>query len=191
MFFRRPTTTTRHRDGRHRARMAVMAVSVLAGLALSQTAVSPANADYYAGGMPSAHITIKPYNYNSTWQTAMDQSLSNWYNTPTPAWFEKSSSASNWAEAAEFSDTWYGTYTYWGSGSSRYFRVQLNSRMIAKDATNFSNFIQSVFVHEMGHALSLLDNPATDQESIMKYSRDRNTMTKPQAYDISEVNNYY
>jgi hypothetical protein len=171
--------------------MAITAAGVLAGLVLSQAAVAPASADYYAGGMPSAHLLVKPYSYNTTWQTPMDQSLSNWYNTPTPAWFEKSSSASNWVEAASFADTWYGTYTYWGSGSSRYFRIQLNSRMIAGDATNFSNFVQSVFVHEMGHALSLLDNPATDQASIMKYSRDRNTMTKPQAYDISEVNNYY
>src|SRR5512142_1221045 len=107
MFSRRPTTDERGSGGRLRRSLAAVAVSALAGVALSLAATAPANADYFSGGMPNAHILIEPYSYNSTWQTPMDQSLANWYNTPTPAWFEKNSSASNWVEAAQFSDTWY------------------------------------------------------------------------------------
>ena len=84
-------------------------------------------------GFSSPNFTVKEYDYNNTWQTPMNQSISN-------------------------------------------------------DATNFNNFVQSVLVHELGHILCLADNPSTTSSSIMKYSRDRNTLTRPQTYDINDVN---
>lgn len=67
----------------------------------------------------------------------------------------------------------------------------MNSKALKKDATNISNFIQSVFVHELGHTIWLADNPITTSSSIMKYNRNRNTMTNPSAYDVEGVNMKY
>ncbi|WP_432979615.1 hypothetical protein [Dactylosporangium sp. CA-233914] len=156
-------------------------------------AAAPAHATYYSGGMWSSHFFIQPYSFNSTWQGPLDQALTNWYNTPTAAWIEKSSSASSWMEAPNLSDTWYGLYTPFGSGSGRYFRIQLNSRTLSADAGgNFGNWVTSSFTHELGHALSLADNPpVASNASIMRHDRNRSTLTTPQTYDINDVNNFY
>jgi hypothetical protein len=178
--------------GRHKRRPVLAAAAALAGLGGSLLAGVPASATYDSGGMPTASFSIRPYNYNDLWQPNLDRGLRNWFNTPTPANIYKSSTSRSWLEAAPFADTWYGLRTYWGSrDSSRYFRIRLNSREIAAHATNFGNFVTSCFVHELGHALSLADDPKTSSASIMKYNRNRNTMTTPQQYDINDVNNIY
>jgi hypothetical protein len=167
--------------------LATGVLSVALGAAFT---AAPAQATYYSGGMPNAHFYIQPYSYNSLWQPALDQALTNWYNTPTPAWIEKSSSAPSWLTADYYSDTWYGLYSPFGSGAGRYFHIQLNSRTIAGDASNFTNFVTSCFTHELGHGLSLDDDPPV-AASIMRHDRNRNVMTTPQQYDIDDVNNFY
>ncbi|MBW4083365.1 matrixin family metalloprotease [Paenibacillus sp. S150] len=67
-------------------------------------------------------------------------------------------------------------------------KTPMDSRTINRDAANFSNFVKSVLVHEYGH-IFCLDH--TVQTSIMNDSRDRNTMTTPQQFDIDEVNSVY
>jgi hypothetical protein len=151
---------------------------------------APAAATLCGCGMVRADFQIKPYTYNDSWQGPMDQAIWNWNSTPTPVWITKSSSAPSWVTAASYSDTWYGLYTtHWYFG--RYFDIKLNARTISRDAYNFSNFVTSCFVHELGHALNLDDNPNTSSPSIMKQDRDRNSMTTPQQYDIDDVNYYY
>ncbi|MER6826161.1 hypothetical protein ABT352_09245 [Streptosporangium sp. NPDC000563] len=145
---------------------------------------TPAAAHYYNVGMAAPNFTVRPYSYNSSWQGPMDRALSNWNATATPAYIGKSSGSSSTIVAASYSNTWYGLYTSYGS----YFKIQLNSRTISADASNFSNFVTSVFVHELGHALSLAHNDLT---SIMNHGRPRNTMTTPQSHDVSDVNAYY
>jgi hypothetical protein len=177
---------------RRRRRLALVVPVALAGLLSVLVAPTPASATYWSGGMPSAAFSIQPYSYNTTWQPNLDRALTNWFNTPTPANIFKSSSSPSWLEAGQFADTWYGLYTAWGPrDSSRYYRVRLNSRTIAADASNFANFVTSCFVHELGHGLSLADNPSTTSASIMKHSRNRNTMITPQQYDIDDVNAIY
>jgi hypothetical protein len=190
MLFLKPPTSG---GGRWRRRvLAVVASGALFALPASLLTAAPAQATYYSGGMPSAHFYIKPYSYNSQWQPHLDQALTNWYNTPTKAWIQKSSSASSWLTADYYNDTWYGLYSPYGSGSGRYFHIQLNSRTISGDASNFGNFVTSCFVHELGHGLSLADNPPVAwNASIMRHDRNRNTMTTPQQYDINEVNRFY
>ena len=46
-------------------------------------------------------------------------------------------------------------------------------------------------VHELGHLFSLDDNPPITNQTIMSYSRNRETMIVPQLYDIYNVRNYY
>ena len=107
------------------------------------------NATLMNYGFSSPNFTVKEYDYNNTWQTPMNQSISN---------------------------------------TTTKFQIKLNSTTISNDATNFNNFVQSVLVHELGHILWLADNPSTTSSSIMKYTRDRNTLTRPQSYDINDVN---
>lgn len=71
------------------------------------------------------------------------------------------------------------------------FCVKINANTIEHDATNTSNFVMSTITHEFGHVFRLCDNPSTSMASIMKYSRNRNTMTGPQQFDIRNVNNIY
>jgi hypothetical protein len=150
----------------------------------------PARATYYSGGMPSATFSIKPWNYNSTWQTPLNAALASWNATATPANITKSTGATATLTVSSTSDTWYGLYTPTGIWPFRSFTIRLNSRTISADASNVSNFIRSSFAHELGHGLSLGDNPTTSAPSIMKHSRDRNTLYVPQSYDITEVNGY-
>lgn len=151
----------------------------------------PANATYYSGGMPSATFSIKPWNYNSTWQSPLNSALASWNATSTPANITKSTSATATLTVSSTSDTWYGLYTPTGIWPFRSFTIKLNSRTIGADATNLSNFIKSAFAHELGHSLSLGDNPTTSSSSLMKHSRNRNTLYLPQNYDVAEVNAYY
>ncbi len=149
-------------------------------------------ARFLSYGWPSATIPMNAYSYNSTWQTPMNQSVLNWNNTPTKIGFSKSSNSNNYIYASQYSWSAYGkcTSTYRGNKLTSY-TIRLNSRTISEDATNFSNFVQSVFVHELGHTIWLGDNPDTTSSSIMKYSRNRNSMTKPSSYDVNSVNTKY
>ncbi|GIF97729.1 hypothetical protein [Catellatospora citrea] len=137
-------------------------------------------------------FSVKPYDYNSLWQVPMDRALSAWNVTPTPVWITKSSSAKSIIVAQQYpGKTWFGLYTPHGSKPDRYFDIKLNSLEISKATTNFDKFVQYNLVHELGHALSLIDNPVTSQVSIMKYGVDFNLYYVPQQYDINDVNNYY
>jgi hypothetical protein len=160
-----------------------------AGVLLVATASTPAHADYYSGGLSTAVYSVS-YSVNATWSAPMDASLSAWTATPTPVVLSKSSGSDNTVTVASFSDTWYGYYDpcFW----SDCFEMSLNSRTINRDASNWYNFVKSTFVHELGHGLSLADNPTeSTAASIMRHTRNRNTMHVPQAYDIQEVNSYY
>lgn len=155
---------------------------MVAGIAL---ATAPAEAHYNGTGQQSANMPVYPYNYNSTWQTPMNQALSNWNATASPAYIHKYSGSGSRIYAASYSDTWYGHYTRCGDAC---FYIKLNARTISRDANNFSNYVTSVLVHELGHGLNLAHNSVT---SIMNSSRNRDTMTKPQSHDVSDVNAYY
>lgn len=73
------------------------------------------------------------------------------------------------------------------------FAIVLVSENITEAAQsgNLANYIQSTMVHELGHTIWLADNPITSAASIMKYSRDRNTMINPSTFDILNVDAKY
>lgn len=150
---------------------------------------------YLNHGSAGKYIYVYPYSYNDLWQAAIDQSRSNWNTSSAPIYFYTSSSSNNRIYASQYDYTAYGkTYPLEVSGSTlTKFKIELNSRTIANDAAsgNVSNFIQSVLVHELGHTIWLADNPITSSSSIMKYSRNRDTMTNPSSYDIANVDAKY
>lgn len=168
--------------GRITRRGTAVAAALVLAMAASAT---PALAHWNGTGQDIASIHIYPYSYNSTWQTPLNRALSNWNATSSPANFYKSSNSGSTLTVKSYSNTWYGYYTRCG-GSCMY--VKLNSRTINRDASNWANFVTSVFVHELGHALNLAHNSVT---SIMNHSRNRNGMIKPQPHDVSDVNAYY
>jgi predicted Zn-dependent protease len=52
------------------------------------------------------------------------------------------------------------------------------------------NWIRGTAVHELGHALSLADNPPKSP-SIMRYDRNRDLLISPTQYDKDEVKRIY
>jgi hypothetical protein len=145
-------------------------------------------------GYPTPTIKVKAYSYNSTWQVPMDQSLTNWVNTPTKINVYKISQSDNTISAFNSADTYYGINYPTVSGSTlTKFRIELNSRTISGDATNFSIFVQSVLVHELGHSMWLADanTITTSNSTIMQYARNRNIMSTPQYFDIVNINGKY
>ncbi len=146
---------------------------------------------YLPYGTANKSIYVYPYSFNGTWQAAVNQSRYNWNNSSAPINFYTSSSSTNRIYVSQYDYDAYGiTYALERSGSElTRFKIELNSRTITRDAStgNLANFIQSVLVHELGHTIWLADNPVTEQDSIMKYTRNRNIMISPTAYDIANV----
>lgn len=136
-------------------------------------------------GSQSPSIDVPTNNYNDTWRIPMEAAAVAWNGTPTLVTVGVLSSSKNKVLAASYSDTFYGQASSANPGP---FTIKLNSRTISRDATNFSNFVQSVLVHEYGH-IFCLDHTA--QTSIMNDGRNRNTMKTPQQFDIDEVNSVY
>ena len=176
-----------------------IALAIALPAAIAATSVvnaGPAHAEYWSGGLPVAQFTVSNYNFNDTWQPGMDQALSNWNNTATPAMITKSSSPKGKIYAQQYADGWYGLYVYSGArDSSRTFTIQLNARTIAAAQKSyggtFKNWVTAIFVHELGHGLSLKDNPSTSSSTIMKYRTNWSTLTKPTSYDTTDVNKIY
>ncbi|MEK4529528.1 MULTISPECIES: hypothetical protein [Paenibacillus] len=149
------------------------------------------SAELTNSGSPDAGISVKsPDNLNDTWKTPINEGIIAWNGTPTPVTIGYLSSSTNTITAASYPDTWYGLNSQWFFPKYRY-TIQLNSRTIVRDATNFSNFVKGATVHEFGHSFFLKDNPNTTKASIMKYSNDFNTVTTPRQYDIDDVNTAY
>lgn len=184
------------RPDRVRARARVGAAVGVLGLttALVVTAVAtPASATYYSGGMPTRSFNVKPSGINDTWVGFLDTSRANWNGSGAGTSIGRSSSAAAVFTAGRYSASWYGLYTPHGiRGINRTFTIQVNARTLEADSgSNFTKWILSTSTHELGHALSLADNPNTSSSSLMKHSRNRTTLQKPTSYDVSEVQRIY
>lgn len=178
---------------KHRRRWLVSGLASLGCLLLVVGTVAPAQATYYSGGMPSATFQIKPYSYNDQWQPYMDAALASW-NSMSVVSISKDSGASASVTAASYSADWYGLYTPYGvSPCCRWFGIQLNARTLSADAgSDFHTWVRSSFAHELGHSLSLGDNPPTSyNNSLMRHDRNRSTVYQRTTYDTNEVNSYY
>ncbi|MCP1183806.1 hypothetical protein [Paenibacillus sp. 1781tsa1] len=168
----------------------LMSIMLFSAIAMFGSTIYAAT--FLTYGYPSTTIPIRTYNYTSAWQTPMDASLANWNNAGAKVQFTKTSNSPNTITVGNFNNTAYGVNYASVSGSQVVsFRIELNASTITPDATNLSNFIQSVFVHELGHSIWLGDNPTTSSPSIMSYSRNRNSMTQPQTFDINNVRSKY
>lgn len=154
-------------------------------------AASPYNTYGLQNGKASVAIRVSSYNPN--WTTLINNSRVTWNNSANVN-ITQNDNSPNWIEAGNYDKDWYGLTTSSYNSSTGYistFNIQINGKTINQKATNVSNFVMSVMSHEFGHLFWLCDNPVTSSTSIMDYNRNRNTMTSPQQFDISNVNAKY
>jgi hypothetical protein len=181
------------RSRRTRGWLRTSAVAV-ASAALVLTTSLPAHATYYSGGMPGTKFNVKYVGVNDTYVGLFNDARSRWNKTTnTNVSIGKTTTAAASMTAGRYSATWYGLYTPSGVRSiNRAFTIQVNARTLQSDSgSNFTKWIASTSTHELGHGLSLADNPGTSRASLMKHDRNRTTVYAPQAYDIEEVRRIY
>lgn len=141
-------------------------------------------------------IEVQSYQnkYGDGWCEVIRKSINAWNNSSANVKISVSDSSKNKMLIRKYDDTWYGLTTQTYSVSTGYtskFSIKINSRTIKSDAKSYSKFARSTLTHEFGHVFWLADNPSTSRASIMKYSRNRNKMVKPQTFDINNVNQKY
>ena len=151
------------------------------------------NNQYLSYGYGSSTVYVHPYSFDNPWQNAINQSRNNWNDSNANVHIGSLASSNNYIFVGVYDGTQYGKYIPKDQNGSEVtrFHIQLNKNQITSAANNLSNFIQSVTVHEFGHAFWLKDNPNTPRSSIMKYSRDRDTMINPSNYDVQNVKAKY
>lgn len=170
----------------------LMMTLILGCITYSSPVVNAAD-PYLDCGSKTGRVTVnnKVGEFSPNWAILANNSIASWNNSANVS-ITKQSSSTNVLEASRYNDTWYGEATqYHNKGNTTKFIIKVNARTIENDATNTSNFVMSTITHEFGHIFRLCDNPNTSMASIMKYSRNRNTMTGPQQFDIRNVNNVY
>lgn len=180
------------RDKKSRLRRGTSVGSMALATVLVLASVTPAHADYYSGGMPSAYFNYKAVSVNSTWKGYFNAAAARWTQSAAQTAIGAVTSSRNTMTAASYSQSWYGYYTPYGTRGTRSFKIQVNVRTLSNAAgSNLTKWIASTATHELGHALSLADNPNTTRASLMKHSRNRTTLIAPTSYDVSEVNRIY
>jgi hypothetical protein len=176
-----------------RLRTTRTAVIVTTACALVAALGTPASADYYSGGMPGRSFNVKTSGINDTWVGFFDTGRARWNNSGAGASVGRSSSAAAVFTAGSYSGSWFGLYTPHGLRPiNRTFTIQVNSRtLLASAGSNYTAWVLSSTTHEIGHALSLADNPNTTAASLMKHNRNRTTSQFPTSYDVAEVRRIY
>ncbi|QUC07619.1 zinc metalloprotease [Arachnia rubra] len=189
------TNEKRHLPQRRwRVRKGLLGTLFLAAV-LVFTPAGMARADYSSGGMPSAAFSVKYVGISSYWSNVFDQARDRWNQTQATSDLAigKKDSAAAVMTAGRYQWNFYGLYTSYGwRNINRTFKIQVNSLRLKEDSgSHFEEWVASTSTHELGHALSLTDNPTTDRPSLMKHDRDRTTVIAPQPYDIEEVGRIY
>ncbi|MEV5895086.1 hypothetical protein [Nonomuraea fuscirosea] len=172
----------------HRGAAGAVAVGLLA--TLSVWAAAPAWAHKLQIGQKWSNFSYHHVTgYNDQWEAPMTKAPERWSNHDRVA-LRSASGANCNVKVGRYGSSRYGTYySYHVNGGSTGCYITLNARTIAEDSHRFQNFVHSVFTHELGHGLSLADNE--HNASIMCECRDRDTMTRRQSHDNSDVTSYY
>lgn len=159
---------------------------------LSVCGATPARADYQPYGMPSHVFWMKTSGLSTAWLGYVDTARGAW-NTSSGSYIKRNSTAAPTFTAGNYTaQAWYGLYSPGAVGGSRSFTIFVNTHTLKQDAgAKLYEWIISTSTHELGHALSLADNPQAARVSLMKHGRDRALVRKPTAYDVEEVGRYY
>ena len=146
-------------------------------------------------GYWSSSVDIRLNTYADVWASAINNAIASWNNSGAPVYFYSiyNTTYGNDINVVNNANPWYGRLvTTGGEGNELIsFYVELNSGPITTDASNLSNFIQSVLVQYLGTAIWLDEDPVTPYDSIMKNNRNRNTLIAPTQYDVQNVSSKY
>ena len=152
----------------------------------------------------SATITMYVHTTDATWRTPILNAINIWNGSSTPLRVSNNANSSNVVNV--FSYTWGDMGRYYArevSGTSvRRFDILLNSRTILQYYhNNLSHFIQSIMVHETGHAAGLEDGAIRGHPvqggsvtaSIMNHrtAAQWESVRVPTRFDIQSVNWLY
>lgn len=159
--------------------------------------LSSASATYYSGGSGTRKFTVAVTGVNPTWESALIGAPGVWNASGAGVSIAVGPSVSKRITAGNYpTETWLGLYTPSGTRANRSFIIQHNAnRISAVDGVSpgtWSQWVRWTTLHELGHALSLDDNPVTSQASIMKYpSASVVPFQSPRPYDIADVLAFY
>lgn len=176
----------------HDGRPLTALVAIVASAILVATAVTPASATYYGGGMNSQTFCVQNPSVNSTWQTPIDRGRNRWnYHPSFPGNISTYSGCTSTLDVASYGGTWLGLYTPLITGYQYEITLDssnLNSHISANNY-NFTNVVTSTTAHEFGHSLSL--GHSSSSSLLMSHSRNRNIITSPKTSEVTESNSYY
>ncbi len=176
------------------------AALVLAVVGLGAPA-SGALSDYYlAAGSGTNVFSVKFTGaMNSTWRGYLQSGVSAWNSTysTTGTVISTTSGATNKSlRLGSLPSGTIGQYEYGGSRANRTFVITVDANRIIDSPNRIASiaaWARFTAMHELGHALSLKDNPATSSASIMKYKPMSWTgvYASPRAYDKNAVASIY
>ena len=137
-------------------------------------------------GWPTTYIPIRDAT-SSQYTQVVKNSIKAWNNAVPGVKFYLSKNAPNVIYSGNYKNNWIGYYSYYTRKGKTYkFNIYLNNRLLSKKSYNYK---QSTLVHELGHALSLADNPSA--KSIMRHDRNRNVLIAPTEDDKAGVKKHY
>lgn len=187
-------------NARRRNRAAGIGVALAAVSLVVSTLALPAQAarsDYYfSGGVGTNRFTMKiTGSMNSTWRGFLSSGISAWngtYATTGTAISQTSGSTSKTMRLGSLPSGTIGRYEYSGNRSNRTFRITVDAQQIINHrhrVSSIGSWAKFTSMHELGHALSLKDNPSTTSSSIMTYKPMGWTGVygSPRSYDRSSV----
>jgi len=159
-------------------------------------AAAPAHAVYTTTGMQSATFNLRITGVNPTWDAYLTHGVTSWNGTCSSTMcvtISFNSSSPRTMTAGNYSETWWGEYQPGGWPWDRTFAIRANATSLsASTLSTMDNRSKMTAAHELGHALSLADNPSTTSASIMKYpSTSAGVLTVPTTFDKTNVKNKY
>jgi predicted Zn-dependent protease len=150
------------------------------------TVISPSAYSNQQYGWPTTYIPIKDAT-SSQYTQVVKNSINAWNNAVPGVKIHLDKNAPNTIYSGNYKNNWIGYYSYYTRKGKTYkFNIYLNNRLLSKRSYNYK---QSTLVHELGHALSLADNPSA--KSIMRHDRNRNVLIAPTADDKAGVKKHY
>ena len=162
-------------------------LSILIILIFCMTVISSSAYSNQPYGWPTTYIPIRDAT-SSRYTQIVKNSIKAWNKAIPGVYFYLDKNAPNTIYSGNYKDSWIGYYSYYTKNNKTYkFNIYLNNRLLSKRSFNYK---QSTLVHELGHALSLADNPP-DSPSIMRYDRNRNVLIAPTADDKAGVKKHY
>jgi hypothetical protein len=171
--------------------MLISSLASMATFALVITQALPASAHYYSGGVGTSRFSVEITGVNPTWYGHLQHGVTAWNNTysSSGALLGITGTSNKEMTAGNYSTTWLGQYSPSGTRANRTFLIRANARRIAEmEGSTFSTWARFTSTHELGHALSLADNPNTTSASVMKYVASSGTPgTTPRTHDINDV----